>query len=473
MLNKINLHTFATCSLIALTACNAPALANAGPAAPQCDQAAKKADDKFVKSDSAKLTLSGWVNRAIQWADNGFHSNTSYVSPGNVTSNLQITGMYDPVPDWTVGTQFQIDFNQNGTAGATTKKTVLVDIHRAQSNSESENSLSVRQAEFSVDSKKFGKLSVGRGYMASSGVIYYTDLSGTYFFLHPYSSIGGISFRHKKTGTPFNPNPQTGGKTTLKPGILIFEPGDGGGVFGRNDRIRFDSPNFYGFNFSTSHSYQNIGDLFDFALKFAAPLGGTIVTAQVSWARNYTRDPFNGANLVTSGLTLAQIFALQMNPNSVDLGDIKGPRFDTLTYAAGVLFPCSFSGKEMTGLNFHFSGANRKWKIHAEEDGLPLNGKQENGLALQGKIGFLDYFFPIGKTAMVASYGQWRAMDVDFFDPTKTMIGTNWGAGIVQTIDVVGASVYLRYDNYKLKVKHSDDHFKPVNIVYAGALIKL
>jgi len=47
------------------------------------------------------------------------------------------------------------------------------------------------------------------------------------------------------------------------------------------------------------------------------------------------------------------------------------------------------------------------------------------------------------------------------------------GAGIVQTIDVVGASVYLRYDNYKLKVKHSDDHFKPVNIVYAGALIKL
>jgi len=71
--------------------------------------------------------------------------------------------------------------------------------------------------------------------MASSGVIYYTDLSGTYFFLHPYSSIGGISFRHKKTGTPFNPNPQTGGKTTLKPGILIFEPGDGGGVFGRND----------------------------------------------------------------------------------------------------------------------------------------------------------------------------------------------------------------------------------------------
>lgn len=468
MFHKINQYMRTSCLALSFVTLASPALAEGNAPCTNLAERVKKLEDfKAVRSDGAKIAISGWVNRAIQWADNGFHSNTSYVSPGNVTSNLQINGMYDPIPDWTVGAMIQIDFNQNGTA-ASIAKNQLVDIHRAQSNDQSEASLSVRQAEVVVDSKKLGKVSLGRGYMASSGVIYYTDLSGTYFFLHPYSSIGGISFRNKATGGVFNPNPLNGGQTSLKPGILVFEPGDGGGVYGRNDRIRYDTPNFYGLNFSTSHSYQNFGDLFDFALKFAAPLGSTIVTAQVSWARNHTRDVVNGMNLKTSGLSLAQIAAI-LGGGNADLSQLKGPKFDTWTYAAGVLFPLSLSKKEMTGLNFHFSGATRKWKIPGQRDGQ----------AFQGKIGYLDYFIPIGKTAFVISGGQWKAMDVEFNNLAVlgggdyTMIGKSWGAGVVQSFDPFGASIYARYDNYRLTSKGSGNSYKPVNIVYAGALVKL
>jgi predicted porin len=453
------------CAFVVLGAIPSDALAHGRMATPSNDDLVtkiKKLEERVVTSYNMKLSLGGWVNRAIQLADNGFHSNLSHVSPGNVISNLQVTGMLDPIPGYTLGTQLQIDFNQNGTISRTSGQS-LVDIGRAQTNQQSEGAISVRQAEITLDSKVWGKLSAGRGYTASAGVIYYTDLSGTYVFLHPYSSIGGISFRNKKTGTPYNPNPLDP-KTTLKPGVVIFEHGDGGSIYGRNDRIRYDSPNFYGFNISTSHSYQNIGNLFDVALKFAAPLGGTIVVAQTSWARNHTRDKYNGLNLQTNGLTLQALgMALAMDPDSVDIDDLKGPKFDTYNYAVGVLTPFSYTGKEMTGLNFHFSGAHRKWKVHNQEDGH----------AWQGKIGYLDYFSSIGKTAFIASYGQWKAMDVDFYDPRHTMLGTNWGTGVVQNIDVVGTLLYLRYDNYKFKSKHSHQKFKDVNVVYAGALIKL
>lgn len=421
----------------------------------------KRLEEKAVTTDTLKLTFEGWVNRAVQWADNGFHSNTSYISPGNVTSNLQITGMVDPVPDFTLGTQVQLDFNQNGNASRTSDSSV-VDIHLAQTGLQSEQGISVRQSEVTADSKTFGKLYLGRGYMASTGVIYYTDLSGTYFFLHPYSSIGGISFRNDADGTPFNNNPLNPGRT-LKPGILIFESGDGGSILGRNDRIRYDSPNYYGFNISTSHGYQNVGDIFDVALKFAAILAGTTIVAQTSWARNYTRDYIQGFNF---------------NQNATVLGAsplYRGPKFDTTNAAIGILSPFSMSGKQGTGFNVHFSWARRKWKLE----------NQSNGLALQGKVGYLDEFFPIGKTAFVVSVGQWKAMDIDFWTNVSplvpgstgtggkiTLLGKNWGTGLVQSIDAVGASLYLRYDNYKLTRKHTQDKYRDVNIVYGGAMIK-
>lgn len=418
----------------------------------------KLLEDKAVTSDKAKISVSGWINRAIQWASNGINSSVSHVSPSNVTSNLQITGMIDPTPGWTVGSQVQIDFAQNGTTGRTSSQS-LVDVRRSQSNQQSESALSVRQAEITFDSKSFGKLYMGRGLMASTGVVYYTDMSGTYFFLHPYSSIGGISFRNKATGRPFNENPFSPG-SSLKPGISIFEHGDGGSIYGRNDRIRYDSPNFYGFNLCTSHSFQNVGNLFDVALKFAAILANTTVVAQTSWSRNHTQDPYNGVNAATNAPVFAAAAAAGQAPNP---DNFKGPKFDTMNGAIGVLTPFSWSGKPGNGLNFHFSGARRKWKV----------ANQEDGRALQGKIGYLDEFFSIGKTAFITSYGQWKGMDVDFFNPSNTMIGTNAGVGIVQTIDAVGTSLYLRYDNYKLKSKNSGARFHDVNIVYVGALVKL
>lgn len=419
-----------------------------------------KLESKAVMSGASSIKIDGYLNRAIQWADNGFKRNISHVSPAHMTSNLEVTGIHAFNDDLKFKSVFAIEFGSNSVSGSTSD-TTFVDVGVSQSNTRASNQLSIRQVEVVAESQNYGSLFFGRGYMGSTGVIYYTDLSGTHVFLHPYTTIGGISFRNKATGRPYNENPFTPG-STLKPGGLVFDDGDGVSLSGKNDRIRYDSPKFYGFNISVSHAFQSYGNMYDAALKFAAILAKTVVVAQTSWSKNKSRDYVNGFNFTTPAFT--------------GLANAKGPKYRTINGALGLLFPFSFSGKEWTGLNFHISGAHRKWNINNQVDGK----------ALQIKLGFVDEFTSLGKTAFVVSAGRWKAMDIDFWTNTPVivpgsdgtggpihMVGRNWGTGVVQNFDKVGSQVYLRYDNFKLSRKGTADRYRDVNIVYAGVKVNL
>lgn len=455
MFKKNNLKILLTTSSIALLNISIACAGNAVKESQKSDllNRVEKLEAKAVTSDKSKINISGFVNRAIQWADNGLKSNLSHISPANLTSNLLIDAVHQYNEDLKISGLVKFEFGSNSTVGSTGEQS-LVDVHKSQTNDQASKAISIAQSEITFEHKKYGKLHMGRGLMASTGALYYTDMSGTYVFLHPYSTIGGIGFRNKATGTLYGENPLAAG-STIKPGASVFEHGDGGSIYGKGDRIRYDSPNYYGFNLCTSHSFQNVGNMFDVALKFAAILAKYTIVSQVTWARNHTRDPYNGVNLVT-------------NPGVQTFAQFRGPKFDTTNFALGVLTPFSFSGKEGTGFNFHISAVSRKWKM----------ANQKNGLAMQGKLGYLDQYCALGKTALVASYGQWHAMDVDLStnignNGPITMVGTNWGVGVVQNIESAGTQLYLRYDNFKLKRKGTADRFHPVNIVYAGALVKL
>ncbi|MBP6985751.1 MAG: porin [Alphaproteobacteria bacterium] len=420
-----------------------------------------KLEQRAVYSDKSSIKIEGSVNRAIQWADNGVRSNLSHISPAHMTSNLQITGTHKLGDDLKIKPVFAIEFGSNLASGRTSDTTV-VDVGVSQSNAFASNSLSIRNAEIIAESETYGSLFMGRGYMGSTGVIYYTDLSGTSVCLHPYTTIGGISFRNKATGRPYNENIFSPG-STLKPGGLVFEDGDGVSLASKSDRIRYDTPKFYGFNASFSHAFQNKGNLYDASLKFAAILAKIVVVAQTSWSKNKSEDIVNGLNYSQN---LGQTNVLAM----------KGPRFKTVNGALGLLFPVSFSGKEWTGINTHISGARRNWKMR----------NQVTGTAIQGKLGFTDEFTALGHTSFVVSTGRWKAMDIDFWTNVPTfipgsagtggpihMVGYNWGTGVVQNFDAVGTQAYLRYDNFKLKRKGTTDRFHAVNIVYAGLKVNL
>jgi hypothetical protein len=108
-----------------------------------------------------------------------------------------------------------------------------------QNNQETNNIFDQRWAEVSLDSKRFGKLSLGKGATASYGsasvdlsqtsVISYTTISDT---------AGGMLFRQSSDDTLTN--------------VRIVDAFNSLDGLNRRDRVRYDTPTFYGFRLATS-----------------------------------------------------------------------------------------------------------------------------------------------------------------------------------------------------------------------------
>jgi hypothetical protein len=147
--------------------------------------------------------------------------------------------------------------------------------------------------EFYVDHKKFGKLTLGQGDTASNGTAE-VDLSGT--DVVNYSAVtdmaGGFNFR-------------TGDDAIVTNIGSAFSNFDG---LSRRDRVRYDTPRFYGFGLSGS--YMN-GQTWDVALRSAHEWKsfGKLSAAAAYVPGNNNRFPwrqFNGSIsfLHNSGLNL-------------------------------------------------------------------------------------------------------------------------------------------------------------------------
>lgn len=426
--------TLAT-SYLAVALSGTEVLANAAPAAPAtncCDELSsriKKLEDKAVMSDTKKIMLSGFVNRAALYLNNGRNSNVAHVDNDNAASRLNVTGVANFNEDMVFGATFETAFRQN-----TSNEN---EVRRADNNATSEGRFSVRKSELFVDSKKFGKLSLGRGSMASDYTMEETDLSGTQVVADGASvwQLGGGASFFDVTN---NQNQLFFVEAGIEDGFYgVFTDVDG---LSRRDRIRYDTPKFYGFSLSTSHAYQNVGNAFDVAARFAGKFMGVKVAADLAYAIDQT--------------TVAVL---------------DDEKFKQVNGSIGVLFPVSMSKKEDTGINLFFAGAHRDW--HATG--------QRNGRFLHGKIGYIDSYFNIGHTAIAVDYANTKNMvragddnggNLDLNVDNK---GSSWGVALVQNIDTVATEVYAGYRNYGAKRTNSNLRFKDIHAVMAGARVKL
>jgi predicted porin len=213
--------------------------------------------------------VSGQVNRAVLWGDNGNNDDVKFVDNDNSSTRFRFTGSNEFDNNWKVGFKWEnemqsnasnddnnLDIGQNGDAGGVT--------------------FSERHMDIYIENKKFGKLSLGQGDTASNGTSE-VDLSGT--TVVAYSSIedmnGAFSFRDDDDN-------------------VIASIGDAFSNFdglSRDDRIRYDTPKFGPVYFSAS--YEN-GQTYDFAGRFAYQWDGFgKLAAAVSWLPADTqREPY-------------------------------------------------------------------------------------------------------------------------------------------------------------------------------------
>ena len=316
-----------------------------------------------------KLSISGQVNRAMNIIDDGKNTDAYYVDNDASNSRVRFVGTAQATDDLTIGSRLEVAFAPNESSQVNQN-----DEDNGNLNS-GDNFIDDRWAEISLLSKRFGKISLGKGDTASNNS---AEVDFSKVDVVEYASIadiaGGMYFR------------QTSGDNSLTNVQVKNAFNDRDGLSRRN-RVRYDTPTFYGFS-----------------------LAGSLVSNQ-RWDGSLW---WGGQGF---GFKAAAAAAVS-NPNE-DNTDLQ--------------YDGSFSVlHEATGLNFTTSAG----LLDRQDEGDPTN--------LYFKLGWLTRFFSAGQTAFGIDYT--RSVNL----PTGRDDGYSYAGAVNQIFEDYGTELYMQYRVYSL-----------------------
>lgn len=178
-------------------------------------------------SDKVKLVLSGQINRAINVVDDGDSTEAYFVDSAASNSKFRLVGTAELPDDLTLGLRMEIAVAPN----------ISSDVN--QDSAESGDYFDQRYADFSLASKSYGTVFLGKGDTSSNSTAE-VDLSGT--DLVQYASIADIA------GGMLFVRSDNDDLTTIRVSDA-FKDFDG---LSRKSRLRYDTATFYGTHLSTS-----------------------------------------------------------------------------------------------------------------------------------------------------------------------------------------------------------------------------
>jgi hypothetical protein len=187
----------------------------------------EEATEPVVSSSQpkVKVSLSGQVNRAINFANDGDSTKAYYVDNDVSDSRFRVLGLANYNEDVRFGGLLEVAFSPNNSSDV------------SQDNEDAGDLIDVRRAETGVDSRRLGRIWLGKGSAATDNVAEY-DLSGLDVIMYAGVAdiVGGLQFT------------ADGDLTGLTVADAFFDfDGD------RQNRVRYDTPVFGpGLQFSTS-----------------------------------------------------------------------------------------------------------------------------------------------------------------------------------------------------------------------------
>jgi predicted porin len=332
------------------------------------------------------LQIYGQVTTAVLGFNNGDDSNVFVVDNGNSPSRFGFQGSAKINPNLTAGFLIEV--------GAISAGSNAVTENDDDGGGAGDGALSLRLANWYLDHKQIGRLSVGRISQATDG-IQEVDLAGTNVV-----SLPGINIGNKIS---------IGGGTGL-----VWDQVTRGFDGDRVNGVRYDTPTFGGgFQIGTSFSEN---DRYDVTLRYAAEHGGFRIAAGIGYG----------------------VFS-----DNTDLGldSVAGTAtFDELKFLSGsasVLHVAS--GLFVTG----FAGQREFEHGDATKDFTESNWGLRTGVAKN--------FFGIGNTVI---YGEYNFFDNVADRGFEAEI---WGASIIQNIDAAALELFLSYKNYSTDVPGAED----------------
>ncbi|MHB8835840.1 MAG: porin [Candidatus Methylomirabilia bacterium] len=355
------------------------------------------------------VKLYGQVDRGLLWATDGDKGKLYFVDNKNSSTRFGFNAKAALEGGMTAGAIFEAEFQSNSSSDVN-QKTEKVDA-----------TLKERHMDFYL-STDFGKLSLGQGNTASNETSE-IDLSGTSVI--GYSDVeligGGIIFydNTKKSivahaATPAVPATAT---TPAVPAKDISYNPKVGDVYNnldglsRDDRVRYDTPVFGGFQLSTSAAAQKA---FDVALRYAADFGGMKISAGAAYA---------------------------------DLGDQNKLVKNQVNGSLSLLTPFGLS---VTGA--------------AGQQKLDDPARKEDPMFWYAKLGYTAKLFFAGSTSVAVDYAAHNDIKKDNDKATSI------GAYLVQRLDNYGTELFIGYRTFALD--RTGTNFADVGGLMTGARIK-
>jgi hypothetical protein len=333
--------------------------------------------------ERVKLSLTGQVNRAVNIVDDGKNTEAYFVDIDDSESRINLVGTARASDDLTLGTRIEVAIAPNKSGEV------------SQINHESDDIFDQRWTELSLKHKRFGKLSLGKGEVASFGIAS-VDLSRTGVI--SYSTIvdtaGGMLFRQSSDDS-------------LTDVRILDAFSDFNGLF-RKNRLRYDTPRFYGFHLAGSAISD---DRYDGSLWWGGQGYGFKTAAGGGFA--YT--------------------------NGGDTDYLYAGSFSIL--------------HEDTGLNFTLSS------------GMLERDNQVDPKNFYTKVGWLANLFPVGWTAFGVDYTRSQNL------PTDSDDSWSLGVAAVQLFEKYGTEFYTLYRLHSLD-RDVEPSVHDINVVSIGARVK-
>lgn len=209
-------------------------------------------------ASAAEVSLSGQINRAVMYADDGHHSDTMFVDADTDSTRFRIVAKHAMSTDVTIGAQIETEHRSNSSADATIDQT---------KDATADNAFIERQMEVYFDHKKLGRLWLGQGSVATDGVAD-QDMSLLWLAgIGTYTADFGasLSFLDANSRTPV---------ATIGEVMDSFDNDN-------DDRIRYDTPNFAGFSLSVAAA---TGEFYDVAAYYERKFGDFSIGASIGYA---------------------------------------------------------------------------------------------------------------------------------------------------------------------------------------------
>jgi hypothetical protein len=400
--------------------------------------------------DRVKLSISGQINRMEAYGNDGKSSAVRNVDNNTTNSRLRFQGEGRINPETSGGLNLEVQITPN----SATNTSLTQDSPSSVTNftptggttaSNTGGTFTARQVETYLVNRTWGGVRLGFGSTATYQISEF-DESNT--LVASYGNVadidGGFAFRQR--GEALIPS-------TVK-GKFVDSPANAygpavGTVFNfmnglsRDDRIRYDSPQFGPFQISTS---LVDGGAWDIALRMGLFWEGAKISAGFGFADAEGRNHSAPSNAY--GYASAPVGNGPLSTPSI--ADTSANESRQYSGSASVLLP--------NGLNVTVGGGVRDVK-YADPLGLPLSP-----VWYYGKLGYLTNFWDFGKSAFAVNYVE--NDELNFAGDTAR----DYGIEFVQDIDDAGMQLYVT--GHRQFLSRSFASYYGITLVTAGARVR-